>query len=103
MAHWSSCAVNDILAKTPQSCDCGDDAPSPEIQERHRRGLSTEWREYPGTGIEVFRDNCAVLYRIDGKIYAVPRQLVTMHSDGPQPPYSDKEFENMLSLIRGRR
>jgi hypothetical protein len=52
--------------------------------ERRRRGLSTEWLEYPGTGIEVFYDNCAVLYRIDGQIYAVPRQLVTL------PPTSEE-------------
>lgn len=45
---------------------------------RRRDGLSTEWRSYPDTGIEVFFDRCAVLYRINGQIFAVPRQLVML-------------------------
>jgi hypothetical protein len=43
---------------------------------RRERGLSIEWCKYPRADIEVFYDSCAVLYRIDGKIYVVPRRDV---------------------------
>lgn len=87
MAHWSHCATNDATNDAlPEAkpCDCGDDAPNPLMQERIRRGLSIEWHTYPGTGIEIFVDNLAVIYRINGQIYPVPRQLVTLPPSEPE-------------------
>jgi hypothetical protein len=75
MAHWSSCATNNEPVSPAGPCDCGDDAPSEWENDRHKRGLSTEWRCYAGTGIEVFYDHGATIYRINGQIYTVPRQL----------------------------
>jgi hypothetical protein len=46
------------------------------MHSRFARGLSTEWQKIPGgSGIEVFIDQFAVLYRIEGKIYPVARAV----------------------------
>lgn len=50
-------------------------------EQRLMRGLSLAWREIGETGIEVFYDSTATLYRIDGQIYAVPRLQSSITAD----------------------
>jgi hypothetical protein len=50
-------------------------------ERRLQKGLSLAWREIAETGIEVFYDSTATLYRIDGQIYAVPRLQSLIHQE----------------------
>jgi hypothetical protein len=61
--------------------------------DRRRSGLSIEWLTYPNTEIEVFFDHNAVLYRISGQIYIVPRQWIM--SEPRDPILDDPAWEKV--------